>query len=458
MDIFSGSSPAEVAGIQSFVSAFNNFSAKPEFSSANGAGAVFPVRLVEFRPAWALHALLRFHGITYLNENLPIPVSMGQTLPLVVDGQHVMGEIDALAHYGQGDEQMQGESKEVSDIKAKISALGKMLRHIKYRNGREDMAEIKRACGSYCPTSWEAQIRDVMERMFSRDSKEDEDFVALDRQAIIELLRAQLGDLEAALVKNGGYLFVGERPRKASGGGDGRRQPIPRTHAAEATLFGHICDLLCSSVSSEVDKVEYPQIMSFVIGIFEDYFEMTTVPPSIEMESSLQGNREGKRKKVIEWRRSSDLLLQNTFVSTLPADCVIPSLLTQKTKYTSLDERSERAWRRLMALTPMSDTSPENDTTANRWTQIRFSVDSLAARLLRKVWRSDKDGDKADADADADADAAAEVSARDREGVVTVYLGGAMFLTAVGISFVGYLAVAGGYSRGFTVPSRLGGR
>ena len=154
--------------------------------------------------------------------------------------------------------------------------------------------------------------------------------------------------------------------------------------------------------------------------------------------------------KVIEWRRSSDLLLQNTFVSTLPVDCVIPSLLTQKTKYTSLDERSERAWRRLMALTPMSDTSPENDTTANRWTQIRFSVDSLAARFLRRVWRSDKDGDKADADA--------EASARDREGVVTVYLGGAMFLTAVGISFAGYLAVAGGYSRGFTVPSRLGGR
>jgi hypothetical protein len=446
MDLFTGS-PANVSGIQSFVSSFNNFSARPAYSGANPR---FLVRLVEFKPAWALHALLRFRGITYLNENLPIPASMGQTLPLVVDGQYIMGESDAMAYYGrEGTSVDEIESIHGSELTTKINTLGKLLRLIKCRNGREDMAEIKRACGPYCPTSWEAQIRDLMDRTFSRDSIGDEDLLSLDTQGIIERLRALLSEFESYLVKNDGYLF-GRSPSKASGGGDGRRQPIPRSHVAEALLFGHICDLLCCSVSSEVDEIEYPQIMAFVTSIFEDYFEMTTVPPSIELDSSLQNNRDAKRKKVIEWRRSSDLLLQNSFVATLPPGCIVPSLLKQKTKYTSLDERSERAWRRLMALRTEPDSSPENDSTASRWTTIRFSVDSLVARLLRRA------GKQSGTDEDTAQDE--EARARDKEGVVTVYLGGAMFLTAVGLSFVGYLAVAGGYSQGIRVPSRLGGR
>ena len=40
--------------------------------------------------------MLRFKGITYLNENLPIPVSMGETLPALVDGHYVISEQFAM--------------------------------------------------------------------------------------------------------------------------------------------------------------------------------------------------------------------------------------------------------------------------------------------------------------------------------------------------------------------------
>ena len=455
MDVFSTAGPAETAGLKSVVAfVANAFATKPTFASDEG-NAAFPVRLVEFRPAWALHALLRFRGITYLNENLPIPVSMGQNLPLVVDGQHLLGEGEALEHYGLRAEESPVSEKEQEAKMKQLEDLGVLLRYLKYRNGREDMMEIRRACGPYCPTSWEAQIRHISQKTFTHDSAARTDMASLDTSEILTRLQIALGDADNLLAKNGGFLTgrlgsaeEDSRSSSSSSSSSKQRKPVARSDVAEAVLFGHTCDILCSSIASVVNSRDYPHLVAFVTAVFEDYFEMTVIPPIIDHDSTLK-SREDKRKKVIEWRRSSDLILQNAFVSTLPEHCLVPSLLAQKTKYTTLDERSEQAWRRLMALTstPSTSETPENDRTASRWTSIRFSTDSLLTKLLRKAFFAGP--------SDVEIEDKIEALERDKEGVVTMYPGGLVFLSAVGFSFIGYLTVAWGLSQGWSFPSRL---
>jgi hypothetical protein len=84
-----------MAAIDKVVSVPNNYPAASYTSFDDGC---FPIRLIEFRPAWALHALLRFRGISYVNECLPIPYSLGLQLPVIIDGNHALNGLYALEH------------------------------------------------------------------------------------------------------------------------------------------------------------------------------------------------------------------------------------------------------------------------------------------------------------------------------------------------------------------------
>ena len=46
----------------------------------------YSVLLIQRRPAWALHALLRFHGIEYITQNSIFDYTTGRPLPLLIDG------------------------------------------------------------------------------------------------------------------------------------------------------------------------------------------------------------------------------------------------------------------------------------------------------------------------------------------------------------------------------------
>ena len=60
------------------------------------------IRLLQHRPAWRLHALLRFTNTPYDCENCELPYAMGQQLPLLIDGNFVFTERLAMEHISCG--------------------------------------------------------------------------------------------------------------------------------------------------------------------------------------------------------------------------------------------------------------------------------------------------------------------------------------------------------------------
>jgi hypothetical protein len=452
METLTGSSPAETVGLKTLglATVANTYTAAPRFSSDDQEAPTFYPRLVEFRPAWKLHALLRFRGITYLNENLPIPISMGQTLPAMVDGQYVMCEEDVLKHLGGEDVS----DEETELMKWMDKELGALLRHMKRGNDREDLAEVRKACGSFSPTTWEEHIREVMAAVLKHDkSAFGDEFNAIGgTDKLLERLKQSLSKIELKLAQNQGYLFG--PPAGADHPGIKAGQSL-RDRVSEAVLFGHLCEILCSSSAATVtEDGQYPTMMAFVRSVFADYFEMTLIPPSIAIYDKKESS-DARRKKVVEWRRSSDILAQNAFIRSLSLDggtCVIPGLIQQKTKYTLLDERAEKAWRRLMTLSPLRNNCPEEDMTTSRWARVRFSAQPLRARIGKIATflgisapslLSQENEEK-------------ETQESNREGVVTITPGGAFFVSSIGVSFLGYLLIVGGYSNGFKFPTRLG--
>ena len=64
--------------------------AEPDGRDVIPAAVTVPLKLLEFRPNWDLHALLRVHRIPYRVESLSLHFSMGRPLPLLVHGDLVM--------------------------------------------------------------------------------------------------------------------------------------------------------------------------------------------------------------------------------------------------------------------------------------------------------------------------------------------------------------------------------
>ena len=59
------------------------------------------IRLLQFKPAWSLHCLLRFKNLPYLAENTGAPCSLGLPGPLLIDGNFVFTNRLALEHLSE---------------------------------------------------------------------------------------------------------------------------------------------------------------------------------------------------------------------------------------------------------------------------------------------------------------------------------------------------------------------
>jgi hypothetical protein len=433
MNVFSGSSPQEVAGLSQAISNFRNPYAVSPTMSSTSSQSPYPVRLVEFRPAWTIHALLRFKGITYLNENLPIPVSMSETLPVLVDGHHVISEQCLMSHI-VGD--LGSEENEM--IAWLDERIGSLIDIIKQRRGI-DMLEIGKACGSHFPTSWELMIKDVAKKVWSRYVREggnrsDE----LTSDEIVLQLKDSLQSANSKLVQNHGYLLKGNIPSDPPNGE--KRAPLARSSAAEAVLFGHLCEAINANI---IDVADWDALSAFQTSVLEDYFQMAMVPPSLAKERRHNG-RESFRLAMIEWRRSTDILLMNPFVSQLPQDSFIVSLLQRRSRNITPDEDREASWRRLMANTSTSTGSPERDDTSSKWvTRLRFSLQPLRRTLKQFESFLLRNGVHGFISPLGEGDEAEEKAALGNSETATIYPGGALFVSSIGACFVGYALLVG---------------
>jgi hypothetical protein len=56
------------------------------------------IRLLQWKPAWAIHCLLRFRNLPYLSENTGSRSALGFHAPVIVDGNYIFGERLAIEH------------------------------------------------------------------------------------------------------------------------------------------------------------------------------------------------------------------------------------------------------------------------------------------------------------------------------------------------------------------------
>lgn len=63
-------------------------------------GDIF-IRLLQFKPAWSVHCLLRFKNLPYLSENTGSSCSLGLPAPLLIDGNFVFTNRLALEHLSE---------------------------------------------------------------------------------------------------------------------------------------------------------------------------------------------------------------------------------------------------------------------------------------------------------------------------------------------------------------------
>ena len=442
MNVFSGSSPQEVAGLSQAVSGFKNpYAASPAISSQQRNSAEFFLRLVEFRPAWSVHCLLRFLGVTYLNENLPIPVSMGETLPVLVDGHHVISGESVMEHLA-GD--LGSEEKEMIDWLDE--ELGALIYEIKRQCGT-DMSEIRKACGAHFPTAWELMIKDAAKKLWARYKREgDNRFGNKSAEEVTQHLKDSLQTVNLKLVQNGGHLLTPGRSLTTSADG-GKRAPVARSSPAEAVLFGHLCEAVNANI---VDLGEWEALLAFQTSVLEDYFQMSTIPPCLEAARQ-QNDRESFRMAMVEWRRSTDTLLLNPFVRQLPSESLTVRLLQQRTMYTTLGEQREASWRRLMATSGASSSfaGPENDDTPSEWTShLRFSLHPLRRYLKKLESFLTRNSLPSFSSPLGEGNDEEERAALMRGDTVTIYPGGALFLTSLGACFIGYALMAAMEGRG----------
>lgn len=79
------------------------------------------IRIIQFQPAWSLHALLRFHNLPYTCENSIQPISLGNQLPCLLDGKYLLPNNIALEHLQYGRIIRNDKSFILQDIKKKNS-------------------------------------------------------------------------------------------------------------------------------------------------------------------------------------------------------------------------------------------------------------------------------------------------------------------------------------------------
>lgn len=78
------------------------------------------IRLLQFKPAWALHCFLRFKDLPYLSENAGTRESLGLRLPILIDGNYAFAERLAIEHLSKDRQTRNVNCEHSSDVHDEI--------------------------------------------------------------------------------------------------------------------------------------------------------------------------------------------------------------------------------------------------------------------------------------------------------------------------------------------------
>ncbi len=255
---------------------------RPSNDSPKLGGVANGIKLIQYRPAWSYHCLLRFRGIVYSTENAVLPISMGKSLPCIIDGNYVVNGQQGLEHIIDNTESnsniIERDISNLEDfayaayIESHLSqVLSQMKNILKY-----DRHEILKSHSFI--TTWVLCIYRNIYSYFHQDNNQivsyyDNSCVnyRYDSFQLIELeskLHRTYRVIDALLVKYNGYLSSSLQNRQHRG-------------VADAVLFDHLTNIylienskLYSKSILSVDEgvSKYEGIHSFYQAIAQEYF------------------------------------------------------------------------------------------------------------------------------------------------------------------------------------------
>ena len=265
-------------------------------------GAACGIKLVQYRPAWSYHCLLRFKGLAYTAENAILPVSMGKTLPCLIDGNYVVNGQHGLEHLidnALGDDNTEGDISNLEDFAYAAyieSHLAQVLTQIK-NILNYDRHEI--LTGHSFINTWMLCIYRNIYSYFHQEKKQivsyyDNSCVNYRYETfnVLELedkLHRAYRVLDGLLLKHSGYLSASLKSRKQRG-------------IADAVLFDHLVNIFLIerskaytknilSLDEGVPPSKYGGIHSFYRSIMQEYFYNNTKTEHVQAVQTLLNNQ-----------------------------------------------------------------------------------------------------------------------------------------------------------------------
>jgi hypothetical protein len=435
------------------------------------------IKLIQFQPAWALHTLLRFKGLVYECECQQLPYSMGEVLPVLIDGHYLLSESDALAHLqgeslcstGTGNTGATSSSNypSVDDLSTPngsggLDATGLSLLSGACSHGalcawieaelarplhklQSECKDFRRsqwmaAGGAWNPAAWFFFIERVIRRNLLRPLRhiwsslwnkwggnilEHEHTETPTPSASALSIELPGPGPFPDLGNEGESLGIQQRLRRAYRGldvrlADGKGHLLPDTNseksAAEALLFGHVLNAMCCPTAQHIDDIRsYKHIMAFTKDISRRYF---------------QDNNEQDATLAWSWYEATCETLSSPFVSADVRSLLQPRVYPRHQKLLSCISAAE------------------NDTADTIWCTVRsvgFAHDSNIVRFLK--WMSI-------IPMNAYSEESTEVVQSEKRVFSDVTPFGHVILGFAGFSFIGYAAMCGGW-RGMPTKFRV---
>lgn len=357
------------------------------------------LRLLQFQPAWTIHALLRFRKIQYTCENIGYMHALGRNLPVLIDGNYILTEKIALDYiHGNRNVELLNNKIGSEDSTCNVSSTtlsngSKSTDSVTYSNAKVLQKDINayddiddKAIASYiqCSTvdTFAAMIRlkgidrsiitasvsyllgwmiclrkDFYQFILGNDRKvcyNDKNTVWHDAYLLhnIKMMEAKLlctyDEITYLLDKYNGHLTA-----------EGLNTGIRGT--ADAILFGHLADVL--SYDSQYYFTMHKSILIFFESVCREYF----TEPMIWNHSYSQVSR-----------RCTDAILSNAFLSNSQCSYV-KKLIAYKSGPTPTPTSSSPRTESIATYSVTSDTY-----------DIRDDAVTLCKIVLKDVYSSSK--------------------------------------------------------------------
>jgi hypothetical protein len=224
--------------------------------------------LVQYRPCWTLHALLRFKGIQYITRNIEHQSTLGKPAPVFIDGSYAASEAAAIEHIHTV--QPYQEELTAEDVMIWTYVENNLNTGLRYLRQLVTQKDTEQGVLSYVyamvfDTKPSETIRDFDNSMYANMKKDD---VLNNLDKFYQYLQSMLSETNSLLLWSNTLRSAKTTPT-----------------LADAALFGHIAEALCNAdVKDRLYGCE--MLMKFFRDMSRTFFPLTGQNDIIIFENS----------------------------------------------------------------------------------------------------------------------------------------------------------------------------